>query len=85
MDRASIKQVERSSGEAWIDAIESLLNAQKDFYSNGLRWWQRPLYANSTRGLRTALAGTGTTALIESRLPLVIAEPVPERIRSSQH
>src|SRR6185312_14083118 len=40
MNRGSTKQVERS-GEAWIDAIESVLNAQKDFYINGLRWWQR--------------------------------------------
>jgi len=51
--------------------------------SLALRWWQRLLYTNSTRALRTALAGTGTTALIECRLPLAIAEPVPERIRSS--
>ncbi|HEY2667008.1 MAG TPA: hypothetical protein VGK51_09235, partial [Actinomycetota bacterium] len=52
--------------------------------SLALRWWQRLLYANSTRELRTALAGTGTTALIECRLPLAIAEPAPERVRSSQ-
>jgi hypothetical protein len=31
----------RSPSEAWIDAIESVLNAQKDFYINGLRRWQR--------------------------------------------
>ena len=49
-----------------------------------LRWWQRLLSTNSTRALRKALADTGTTALIECRLPLAIAEPVPEKIRSSQ-
>ena len=48
-----------------------------------LRWWQRLLHENSTRALRQALGGTGTTALIECRLPLAIAEPVPESIRSS--
>jgi amino acid transporter len=52
--------------------------------SLALRWWQRLLYANSTRELRRALAGTGTTALVECRLPLAIAEPAPERVRSSQ-
>ena len=49
-----------------------------------LRWWQRLLYANSTRALRKALAGTGTTALIECRLSLATGEPVRERIRASQ-
>jgi hypothetical protein len=52
--------------------------------SLALRWWQRLLYTNSTRELRKALAGTGTTALIECRLPLAITEPVPESVRSSQ-
>ncbi|MCW3037873.1 MAG: hypothetical protein JWM17_3185, partial [Actinobacteria bacterium] len=49
-----------------------------------LRWWQRPLYENSTRALRKALAGAGTTALVESRLPLAIPEAIPEEVRSSQ-
>jgi hypothetical protein len=40
----------------------------------GLRWWQRPLYENSTRQLRRALATAGTTALVECRLPLAISE-----------
>jgi hypothetical protein len=52
--------------------------------SLALRWWQRLLYTNGTRKLRTALAATGTTALIECRLPLAITEPVPESVRSSQ-
>jgi amino acid transporter len=37
-----------------------------------LRWWQRPLYENSTRALRKALADAGTTALVECRLPLAV-------------
>ncbi|HEY4939238.1 MAG TPA: hypothetical protein VIJ69_09430, partial [Actinomycetota bacterium] len=49
-----------------------------------LRWWQRPLYENSTRALRKALAGAGTTALVESRLPLAIPEAIPEEVRSAQ-
>ena len=31
----------RKAGEAWIDAIETMLNAQKDLFVNSLRWWQR--------------------------------------------
>jgi hypothetical protein len=41
-----------------------------------LRWWQRPLYENSTRALRRVMATSGTTALIECRLPLAISEVV---------
>jgi amino acid transporter len=52
--------------------------------SLALRWWQRLLYSNNTGALRKALAGSGTTALIECRLPLAITEPVPESVRSSQ-
>ena len=40
--------------------------------SLALRWWQRLVYTNSTRALRTALAAAGTTALVESRLPLAV-------------
>jgi hypothetical protein len=52
-----------------------------------LRWWQRPLYENGTRPLRRALAGAGTTALVECRLPLSISasEVVrSEAVRPSQ-
>jgi amino acid transporter len=34
------------------------------------RWWQRPLYATSTRSVRSALGETAGTAVIEHRMPL---------------
>jgi hypothetical protein len=41
MNRTSARPLERFPGEAWIDAIETMMNAQKDMFVNSLRWWQR--------------------------------------------
>jgi amino acid transporter len=35
-----------------------------------LRWWQRPLYENSTRPIRAALGEVANTAVVECRFPL---------------
>lgn len=70
MSNRSTEPGERGPGEAWIDSIDAMLSAQKDFYINSLRWWQRMTwgaFARQADAMETVVEGAADAAASASK------------------